>query len=302
MSDVLVLGDAIVDFVFAGVERYPDPGEEVIAPTYELRPGGSAGYATMGLAALGLCPSVTAVVGDGVLSTHWLEFLETRGADTGDVRQVGSEPISAAVAFLHDSDRSFLTYRGASGAGRPVDPGAYDPADYDALLIAGFTQAPYLWTEATVELAERFDRAGIPVALDTNRSPGDWRPTFETLLPSVEYLVVNDEEARWLADESDLSAAGHALVDAGAGTCVVKAGERGCLLLRDGTRWVSTDPVDAVDDCGAGDFFNAGFLSARLDGRSLEVAAAFGNRCAREAITRFPVREKLSAIGSIRGD
>ena len=58
MTEVLAVGDAIVDAVFGGVSRYPDPGEEVVAPQFDLRPGGSAGYASMGLAALGVEASV----------------------------------------------------------------------------------------------------------------------------------------------------------------------------------------------------------------------------------------------------
>ena len=62
---------------------------------------------------------------------------------------------------------------------------------------------------------------------------------------------------------------------------VVKCGKRGAFVQTEDRHWlVPTEPVIPVDTIGAGDSFNAGFLSAYLRGESLEVCAAFGNRTA----------------------
>ncbi|WP_318570871.1 carbohydrate kinase family protein [Salinigranum marinum] len=295
MTDVLVLGDAIVDAVFDGLDRYPDHGEEVVAPRYELRPGGSAGYASLGLTALGTATETVASVGDGVLSTYWLEFLRKRGVDTSRVIREPHTSISVAAGFLFETDRSFVTYRGASEAGSIP---AVTPTDYDALLIAGFSQAPYLWTDDVLALAREFSAHDRPVFLDPNWSPGEWQPTFSELLPSVDYLLVNHVEARRLTDCDALVDAGELLLDEGAGSCVITAGERGCLLVDDEAVWVDAEPVDAVDACGAGDFFNAGFVRATLRGADRQTAAALGNRCASTAIASFELREKLDGIAA----
>lgn len=296
MNDVLVVGDAIVDFVFADVERYPEPGEEVVAPAFELRPGGSAGYASLAMGALERPATIVSVVGDGVLSDHWLTFLDEWGADTGTVIRRSGETISTAAAFLFETDRSFVTYRGAGASGRVP---SVDSEAYDALLIAGFSQAPYLWNEDLLDVAEAFADRGKPVFLDTNWSPGDWQPTFEELLPSVEYLLVNEGEARQLANRDDLVSAGRALVDAGASTCAIKDGERGCLLVGTETERVETEPAAVVDACGAGDFFDAGFVHAIASDADSATAAAVANRCARRALTNFSLREKLVAVGDL---
>lgn len=296
MTDVLVVGDAIVDAVFGGVSRYPDPGEEVTAPRFDLRPGGSAGYASLGLAALDADVRVATLVGSDVLSEHWVEFVSARGVDTGPVERVPGEGVSVAATFLFESDRSFLTYRGATATDRSVVAGG-DVAGLDALLVAGLSQAPYLWDGAVVALAEAAAEAGVPVFLDTNWSDGDWQDTAEALFPAVDYLLVNDTEVCRLAGGETVEAAGRALLDAGVGACVVTTGREGCTLVTEsGVERKRAAPVEAVDRCGAGDFFNAGLVDALADGASLGEAATAANRCAGQAVRTFELGEKLAAV------
>jgi sugar/nucleoside kinase (ribokinase family) len=299
MTEVLAVGDAIVDAVFGGVSRYPDPGEEVVAPQFDLRPGGSAGYASMGLAALGAQASVATLVGSDPLSEYWLDFVSEQGVDTGLVESVPNASVSVAATFLFESDRSFLTYRGATAADRSILP-RVDDIDVDALLVTGLSQAPYLWSETFVAFVEAASDAGVPVFLDTNWSAGDWQGTADALLPAVDYLLVNDVEARRLAGVEDVESAGHTLCERGVGTCVFTAGEEGCVLVTEsGVERVDAEQVEAVDLCGAGDFFNVGFVGALSEGASVRRAATVANRCAGAAVEAFELDEKLAAIEAV---
>jgi sugar/nucleoside kinase (ribokinase family) len=296
MTGVLVVGDAIVDTVFGGVCRYPDPGEEVVAPEFDLRPGGSAGYASMGLAAMGVETSVATTVGSDALSEYWLGFVSERGVNTALVERIAGESVSVAATFLFEDDRSFLTYRGATATERSLEL----PADVDALLVTGFSQAPYLWSEEFVASVHATSAAGVPVFLDTNWAAGDWQGIVESLLPAVDYLLVNDVEAKRLGDAGAVEEAGRALLDRGVGTCVLTAGSEGCVLVSgSGVERLDPEPVDAVDDCGAGDFFNAGFVAALQDGRPVSRAARTANRCAGRAVRTFELGAKLSAIEAL---
>jgi len=174
MAEVLVVGDAIIDFVFADIDRYPDPGEELIAPRYELRPAGSAGYAAAGLGALDEAVSVSTVVGDDLLSDHWIEFVTSCGVDTSHVTRLEDERVSAAAAFLFPGERSFVTYRGANTVDTTPVP---SPEGYDAVLVTGYSQAPYLWNRELLAFCWEADRLDIPVYLDTNWSEGGWQST-----------------------------------------------------------------------------------------------------------------------------
>jgi sugar/nucleoside kinase (ribokinase family) len=299
MTDVLVVGDAIVDVVFGGIDRYPDPGEEVVATRFDLRPGGSAGYAATALSELGREVRVATLVGSDELSQYWLESLSARGVETGPVETIPGESVSVAATFLFERDRAFLTYRGATASERPVV--SRDDVDgVEALLVTGFSQTPALWSDAFVAVVEAAAESGVPVFLDTNWAAGDWHRYAEALYPAVDYLLVNDAEARRLAGSESVTAAGRELLDRGVGACVVTTGEKGCTIVTGSG--VDREPAasgDAVDLCGAGDFFNAGLIDALCGGAPLGEAATAANRCAGEAVERFELPEKLSAVGRL---
>ena len=61
----------------------------------------------------------------------------------------------------------------------------------------------------------------------------------------------------------------------------IKCGKRGTLVQQGSQCWeVPAQLVTPIDTIGAGDSFNAGFLTAYLRGQSPEACAAFGNRTA----------------------
>lgn len=82
----------------------------------------------------------------------------------------------------------------------------------------------------------------------------------------VDCLVINDSEARELADEPNLVTAASAIRDMGPETLIVKKGEHGALLFTDHS--VFSAPAypleDIQDPTGAGDAF-AGGLAGHLD-------------------------------------
>ena len=70
---------------------------------------------------------------------------------------------------------------------------------------------------------------------------------------------------------------------------VVKRGARGAAIFRDGLlQNVPADVLDVIDTVGAGEAFNAGYLSALADGESDLVALARGVRVAGTVIIEFP--------------
>ena len=60
----------------------------------------------------------------------------------------------------------------------------------------------------------------------------------------------------------------------------MKCGADGAIAVSDGDLVrAAARPIDAVDTTGAGDSFDAGFLFARLDGRTVDDALAFAVAC-----------------------
>ena len=81
------------------------------------------------------------------------------------------------------------------------------------------------------------------------------------LLRRVDCLIINDSEARQLADTPSLIKAGSVIRRMGPSILVIKKGEHGALLFADGTVFaVPAYPLeDIVDPTGAGDTFMGGF-------------------------------------------
>jgi sugar/nucleoside kinase (ribokinase family) len=95
------------------------------------------------------------------------------------------------------------------------------------------------------------------------------------MLTRVDCLVINDAEARELADEPNLVAAARAIRAMGPQTLIIKKGEHGALLFMDGT--VFSAPAypleDIQDPTGAGDAFAGGLAGHLVRASSFDQAA-----------------------------
>jgi sugar/nucleoside kinase (ribokinase family) len=117
-------------------------------------------------------------------------------------------------------------------------------------------------------------------------------------LPTIDYLLPNQEEAALLTGESDPETAAARFLEAGLGTyaagrhlpaggpagsgaVVIKLGADGCLICtRSRTIHGPGFLARTVDTTGAGDTFVAAFLSRILAGDDLADAGRFANRLA----------------------
>lgn len=293
--DIIIIGDAYIDFVFQNFDRYPNLGEEILTQKYELRPGGSAGYTAMALSSLGMKVGIVANIGDDLLSKHWLDFLSKLGINITFVNIMKGVQIGTSVVFLNKTDRSFITYRGANA----IDRVNFDPNYLKTkfLLVTGFSQAPYLWKHSFIEFIKKAKEKEITIVLDTNWSCGNWLEIFKKLTPYISYLIVNDDEIKRLTGMDNLYQAQQELIRNGVNICVTKKGKLGCSIIKkDYIKNIFCDIVEPLDLNGAGDFFNAGFIYGLLHGFDEIKACTLGNGCAKNAILNYSLFEKLQSL------
>jgi sugar/nucleoside kinase (ribokinase family) len=101
------------------------------------------------------------------------------------------------------------------------------------------------------------------VAADTmNHWIANDRAALLRLLPRIDILTLNDEEARMLSGEHNLVKAGRAILKMGPDTVLVKRGEYGVLQFsREGLFATPAYPLEeVVDPTGAGDTFAGAFM------------------------------------------
>jgi sugar/nucleoside kinase (ribokinase family) len=118
------------------------------------------------------------------------------------------------------------------------------------------------------------------------------------VLREVHVAMLNEEEARALAGETQIVSAADRLLEQGARAVIIKKGEHGAYYQSHHERFIAPAyPVEALTDpTGAGDSFAGGFLgwlarSGRMDGDALRQALVCGAAMASLAIEGFsPVR------------
>jgi sugar/nucleoside kinase (ribokinase family) len=118
---------------------------------------------------------------------------------------------------------------------------------------------------------------------------------LKALLERIDCLVINEDEARLLAAESNLITAAHTILNMGTGVVVIKKGKSGSVMCgADGQRFIlpAYPAVQVKDPTGAGDSFAGalmGYLAktGKTDFDSLKKAIAYGTVVASFAIADF---------------
>jgi sugar/nucleoside kinase (ribokinase family) len=209
-----------------------------------------------------------------------------------DVSFIGqSETMGTAktvIVPVGGEDRRYIHTVGANAdlTGQDFIPAAM--SGVDVVYLGGYLVLPGLRPPAVVELFDAAHRAGAQTLLDVVL-PGDTQASMDDLrsiLPSVDFFLPNDDEARQLTGELDPERQAACFKDAGAETVVITMGAAG-LFVRTATdaRRLAAPSVDVVDGSGAGDAFAAGLIVGILEGWPLERSLMFASEVGALACT-----------------
>lgn len=126
------------------------------------------------------------------------------------------------------------------------------------------------------------------------------RDALVDAIRKVDGVVMNDDEARALGASDNLIVAISRIAELGVSTLVVKKGEHGSILMKDGELFaLPAYPLKAVfDPTGAGDTFASGFMGAVAESgdtsfRSLKRAVAYGTVLASFTVEGFGLERLL---------
>jgi sugar/nucleoside kinase (ribokinase family) len=120
------------------------------------------------------------------------------------------------------------------------------------------------------------------------------RDELNELLTKIDGLVLNDAEAKLLAEDENLVRAGHAIRAMGPKFVVIKKGEHGAMFFSEHEMYVMPAfPTEKVlDPTGAGDSFAGGMMGhlaslGRFDPQALKEALAYGTVTASFTVEDF---------------
>src|SRR5277367_5551471 len=257
---VLCIGQLVADVVVRPVDALPVPGRTNLVQDLQVCSGGCAANTAAVLAKLGADVRLAALIGQDVLGDAALADLKQPGLSLDAVMRDSANPTSAVIVLISStSERSFI-YR---GGGNELLSNRHLP---DAVLkSASIIHVGGALKMLHLDLEELFTRAksfGAITSLDTDWDPnGLWMKRLWGALPKTDYLITNEEEAAMLAGKEEPRQAARELLARGAGTVIIKRGEKGSILFSSATEIeLPAYRVEVRDTTCAGDSFVAGFL------------------------------------------
>jgi sugar/nucleoside kinase (ribokinase family) len=237
----------------------------------------------------------------GVVGADWpeqhTELLTKRGIDVSGLTRVASGKTFTWTGKYHENmnDRDTLEVElNVFGEFDPVLPENYRRAEY-VFLANG---VPAVQMKVLSQVPGR--RLAVADTMDLWITTA--RDDLDKLLLQLDGLVLNDSEAKLIANTENLVTAGHRVREMGPKFVIIKKGEHGAMFFSEHETYVlPAFPTSAVvDPTGAGDSFAGGmmgYLSERdnFDPETLKTAMAYGILVASFNVEGFGL-ERLTEI------
>jgi sugar/nucleoside kinase (ribokinase family) len=270
--DVFIVGDATIDYIFTNLPHLPRMGEDTVAKGFQLIPGETYNTA-VAMHRLGIKTAWAASFGNDPFSTMILDFIHGEGLDESFFVHLDRPYRRLSVAASLPDERGFLTY---------YDPEPTIPAAVSALprVNARYIFVPGLLYgklfDAVLPLI-RIKKMDIIMDGNTSDPVTLENKSVVKAIRQVKIFLPNKKEILRLTGRQDVESA----IKAVAEFCplvVVKAGCEGSYAYDGKTMFRQPAiPVKVVDTTGAGDSFDAGFIRAYLDQKTIDDCLLWGN-------------------------
>ncbi|WP_422350975.1 carbohydrate kinase family protein [Flagellimonas sp.] len=276
--DVIVVGELNVDLILNQIQGYPEIGKEIIADKMTLALGSSSAICASNLSSLGCKVAFIGKVGNDVFGNYTLGQLQEKGVDTSMVIIEDQEETGATIALNYNEDRAMVTHLGA------MSNLSIDNIDFQNLRLARHLHFSSYFFQSGFKnklhvLFMKAKEMGMTTSLDVQWDPFEaWDLDLDKILPHVDIFIPNEVELLKLTGSSNIDSAIDSIKNRGRHT-VIKCGRKGSILFYADKR-VSCKPFlnkNVVDAIGAGDSFNAGYISKFIKGKSPEECQRFGN-------------------------
>ncbi len=163
-------------------------------------------------------------------------------------------------------------------------------AEFNPKLPESYRSCPYLLLGNIQPALQKSVRAQMNAVRfaggDTmNYWINDYREDLLETIREWDFLLINDSEARLLSGESNLGRAAAKIIGMGPSSLVIKRGEYGAVLFRDGCHFFAPGYLleSVFDPTGAGDCFAGGFIGylagrgGKIDFAELRRAVIYGS-------------------------
>jgi sugar/nucleoside kinase (ribokinase family) len=278
-KNILVVGELNIDLILNDIRGVPVVGTEIMAGDMNITLGSSSAIFAANIAMLGISTSFCGMLGKDSFGKFILEELNRKHVNTDYITQSVDDKTGLTVVMNYSQDRAMVTYGGAmetfSLAHIPEDLSLFGHLHVSSYFLHKALKAdiPALFKKAKED--------GLTTSLDLQWDPeNEWMFPFEECLPDVDVFLPNETEILLLTKLSSIEDAAIKLAPF-ANLIIIKRGTKGALAYDKGN-FIASPPMlhnNFIDAIGAGDSFNAGFISRYLQGNPLESCLRFANLC-----------------------
>jgi len=277
--DVLVAGELNIDLILDKLDQFPVIGKEIMAAEMMYTLGSSSAIFASNLSIIGVSVAYCGCIGSDNFGDKILTDLNLKKVNTQNIlRKLSGTGITVALNF--DQDRAMVTYPGAMSELKASDISDDMLSQSRHLHVSSVFLQPSL-KPGLVDLFKRAKDMGITTSLDPQWDPKEeWDCDWNNLLALVDVFLPNIEELKNITKKKSQSDAIDSIKNR-ANIIVVKKGTEGATIISademfEQPAFINNDFADAI---GAGDSFDAGFISSFLQKKSLKECARFGAVC-----------------------
>jgi ribokinase len=273
MTRIVVVGSINMDLVTLA-NRFPAPGETLLAQRFLTVAGGKGANQAVAAARLGAEVALVGAVGDDLFGRQLWQGLREEGIDLTHTKQLAKGDTGSASITVAGGENQILVVPGANAQVTPaqVTRARSLIARADAVLVQ--MEIPLDTVEATVRLGHQL---GVPVILN----PAPAQPLPSAWLQLASYVTPNQHELAILHD-ADPQEDIRALMQRVPCPVVLTHGREGAWYRQLGEPIHQPGyAVDVVDSTGAGDTFNAALAVFLAEGLPQAVRKA----CAAAALS-----------------
>ena len=261
MSEVLVIGEAFVDFL----PRQTGSLKQVDG--FEMHGGGAPCNVARGVSKLGISSAFLSVLGDDEFSDFIINQLDGDGVNTQFLRRLEGGRTQLCFVTLDDRGERRFTGRGPDASlsfgVQDIKPAAFSDSRVLMLSCGSLrTRQGVYAVERGIQLTQGW------VCCDPGTCPPEWcdphlmRRRLWGVFTRCEVVKCADHETFWLTGEDDPLKAAQAFIQGGAKCAIVTLGADGALWARKGEYGhVPSPDVEVLDTTGAGDAFMSGLLA-----------------------------------------
>ncbi len=279
MWDFLCFGEPLVGFYPLQVTSAAD--DVLFSKTW----GGDISNFAIGVSRLGHSASLLTAVGDDPFGKGFLRLWNTNGVDTSMVHIDPRRNTGIYFVSFENGKHSLTYYRkdSASSAISEKDIASDIADEFNVLHLSGISLGISASAcRAGIKLMDIFRAKGRKISFDINFRPALWKSVRQAscvlssaIAGGIDYLeITNDEMSAlgWGTTLEELTSRFKGVVD----TILFKRGSEGASIYAYGDYFsVRAVKVKVKDTVGAGDSFDAGYLSAILEGANPREAARF---------------------------